>query len=215
MATENLGIEQGDTVAIWGGGPVGQLAVRCAWMLGAARVIVIDDVPERLAMAESQSEADIIDFSKQDVQETLMQMTANRGPDRCMDAVGLEAHAGGTIDGIVDRVKTATMLATDRPHVLRQAIMCCRKGGTISIPGVYVGFADKIPFGAAMNKGLTFKMGQTHVQKYMPLLFERIDKGEIDPSFIITHTLSLDDAPHGYKIFNEKVDNCIKVVLKP
>lgn len=215
MATENLGIEQGDTVAIWGGGPVGQLAVRCAWMLGAARVIVIDDVPERLAMAESQSEADIIDFSKQDVQETLMQMTANRGPDRCMDAVGLEAHAGGTIDGIVDRVKTATMLATDRPHVLRQAIMCCRKGGTISIPGVYVGFADKIPFGAAMNKGLTFKMGQTHVQKYMPLLFERIDKGEIDPSFIITHTMSLNDAPHGYKIFNEKVDNCIKVVLKP
>ena len=180
MATENLGIEEGDTVAIWGGGPVGQLAVRCAWMFGAGRVIMIDDVPERLAMAESQSEADVINFSKVDVQETLMQMTGDRGPDRCMDAVGLEAHSGATLDGIVDRVKTATMLATDRPHVLRQAIMSCRKGGTISIPGVYVGFADEIPFGAAMNKGLTFKMGQTHVQKYMPLLFEKIEKGEID-----------------------------------
>ncbi len=215
MATENLGIEDGDTVAIWGGGPIGQLAVRCAWMFGAGRVIMIDDVPERLAMAESQSEADVINFSKVDVQETLMQMTGDRGPDRCMDAVGLEAHAGGTLDGIVDRVKTATMLATDRPHVLRQAIMSCRKGGSISIPGVYVGFADNIPFGAAMNKGLTFKMGQTHVQKYMPLLFEKIEKGEIDPSFIITHKMNLDDAPHGYKIFNEKEDKCIKVVLKP
>lgn len=132
-----------------------------------------------------------------------------------MDAVGLEAHAGGTLDGIVDRVKTATMLATDRPHVLRQAIMSCRKGGTISIPGVYVGFADKVPFGAAMNKGLTFKMGQTHIQKYMPPLFDLIEKGEIDPSFIITHEMSLDDAPHGYDIFNNKEDNCIKIVLKP
>lgn len=215
MATENLGIERGDTVAIWGGGQVGQLAVRCAWMFGAGRVIMIDDVPERLAMAESQSEADTINFSKHDVQETLMQMTRDRGPDRCMDAVGLEAHAGGTLDGIVDKVKTATKLATDRPHVLRQAIMSCRKGGTISVPGVYVGLADNIPFGAAMNKGLTFKMGQTHVQKYMPLLFEKIENEEIDPSFIITHKMKLDDAPHGYKIFNEKEDNCIKVVLKP
>lgn len=215
MAAENCAIEEGDTVAIWGGGPVGQLAVRCAWMLGAARVIMIDDVPERLAMAQSQSKAEIIDFSRYDVYDTLMQMTGDRGPDRCMDAVGLEAHAGGTLDGIVDRVKTATMLGTDRPHVLRQAIMSCRKGGTISIPGVYAGFADKIPFGAAMNKGLTFKMGQTHVQKYMQLLFEKIEKGEIDPSFIITHKMKLDDAPHGYKIFNEKQDSCIKVVLKP
>jgi threonine dehydrogenase-like Zn-dependent dehydrogenase len=215
MATENLGMEQGDTVAIWGGGPVGQLAVRCAWMFGAGRVIMIDDVPERLAMAELQSQADTINFSKDDVQETLMQMTGDRGPDRCMDAVGLEAHAGGTLDGIVDKVKTATKLATDRPHVLRQAIMSCRKGGTISVPGVYVGLADNIPFGAAMNKGLTFKMGQTHVQKYMPLLFEKIENEEIDPSFIITHKMKLDDAPHGYKIFNEKEDNCIKVVLKP
>ena len=215
MAAENCAIEKGDTVAIWGGGPVGQLAVRCASMLGAGRVIMIDDVPERLAMAQSQSKAEIIDFSKHDVYETLMLMTSDRGPDRCMDAVGLEAHAGGTLDGVIDRVKTATMLATDRPHVLRQAIMSCRKGGTISIPGVYVGFADKLPFGAAMNKGLTFKMGQTHVQKYMPLLFEKIENGEIDPSFIITHRMKLDDAARGYKIFNEKEDKCIKIVLKP
>ena len=215
MAAENCAIEEGDTVAIWGGGPVGQLAVRCASMLGAGRVIMIDDVPERLAMAQYQSNAETIDFSKDDVYDTLMHMTCDRGPDRCMDAVGLEAHAGGTIDGVLDRVKTATMLATDRPHVLRQAIMSCRKGGTISVPGVYVGFADKLPFGAAMNKGLTFKMGQTHVQKYMPMLFEKIQNGEIDPSFIITHRMKLEDAPHGYKIFNEKEDKCIKVVLKP
>lgn len=214
MATENCGIEEGDTVAIWGGGPVGQLAVRCAWLLGAARVIMIDDVPERLAMAQS-SKAEVLNFADADVYDTLMEMTGDRGPDRCMDAVGLEAHAGGTVDGIVDRVKTATMLGTDRPHVIRQAIMSCRKGGTISIPGVYVGFADKIPLGAAMNKGLTLKMGQTHVQKYMPKLFDLIEKGEIDPSFIITHEMRLDEAPHGYEIFNKKEDNCIKIVLKP
>ena len=214
MATENMEIEEGDTVAIWGGGPVGQLAVKCAWLLGAARVIMIDDVPERLAMAES-SKAETIDFSKDDVYDTLMEMTRDRGPDRCMDAVGLEAHAGGTLDGIVDRVKTATRLATDRPHVLRQAIMSCRKGGTISIPGVYAGLVDKIPLGAAMNKGLTFKMGQTHVQKYMPMLFDLIEKGEINPSFIITHEMPLEEAPLGYEIFNEKKDNCIKIVLKP
>jgi threonine dehydrogenase-like Zn-dependent dehydrogenase len=165
-------------------------------------------------MAQS-SGAEIIDFSKADVYDALMEMTNGRGPDSCMDAVGLEAHAGGTLDGIVDRVKTATMLATDRPHVLRQAIMSCRKGGTVSIPGVYVGFADKIPFGAAMNKGLRFNMGQTHVQKYMPLLFHKIEAGEIDPSFIITHEMPLVDAPEGYKIFNEKMDECIKIVLKP
>ena len=165
---------------------------------------MIDDVPERLAMAQTQSGAEIIDFSKDDVYESLMQMTRARGPDSCMDAVGLEAHAGGTIDGVLDRVKTATMLATDRSHVLRQAIMSCRNGGTISIPGVYVGFVDKLPFGAAMNKGLTLKMGQTHVQKYMPMLFEKIQTDEFDPSLIITHRMKLEEAPQGYKIFNEK-----------
>jgi threonine dehydrogenase-like Zn-dependent dehydrogenase len=214
MATENLEIEAGDTVAIWGGGPVGQLAVKCAWLLGAGRVIMIDEVPERLTMAES-SKAETINFADADVYDALMEMTADQGPARCMDAVGLEAHAGGTLDGIVDRVKTATMLATDRPHVLRQMIMSCRKGGTLSVPGVYVGAVDKLPFGAAMNKGLTFKMGQTHVQKYMPMLFDLIEKGEIDPSFIITHEMALEDAPHGYDIFNNKQDNCIKIVLKP
>ncbi len=214
MAAENCSIEPGDTVAIWGGGPVGQLAIRSAQLLGAERVILIEAVPERMAMAQS-SGAEVIDFSQDDVYDRLMEMTKGRGPDSCMDAVGLEAHAGGTLDGIVDRVKTATMLATDRPHVLRQMIMACRKGGTLSVPGVYVGAVDKLPFGAAMNKGLTFKMGQTHVQKYMPLLFDKIESGEIDPSFIITHTMKLDDAPHGYDIFNNKEDSCIKVVLKP
>jgi threonine dehydrogenase-like Zn-dependent dehydrogenase len=214
MAAENCNIEEGDTVAVWGGGPVGQLAVRCAQMLGASRVIMIEEVPERIEMAQS-SNAEVIDFNKDDVYDKLMEMTKGRGPDSCMDAVGLEAHAGGTLDGIVDRVKTATMLATDRPHVLRQMIMACRKGGTLSVPGVYVGAVDKLPFGAAMNKGLTFKMGQTHVQKYMPKLFEKIESGEIDPSFIITHKMGLEDAPQGYKIFNEKEDNCIKIVLKP
>lgn len=215
MAAENCQIEEGDTVAIWGGGPVGQIAVKCAYLLGAGRVILIDDVPERLAMARNEGNAETIDFSELDVYDTLMEMTNDRGPDRCMDAVGLEAHAGGTIDGMIDRVKTATMLGTDRPHVLRQAIMSCRKGGTISIPGVYVGFSDKIPFGAAMNKGLTFKMGQTHVQKYMPKLFDLIEKGDIDPSFIITHKMPLNEAPFGYEIFNNKKDDCIKIVLKP
>lgn len=214
MAAENCEIEEGDTVAIWGGGPVGQLAVKCAFLLGAGRVIMIEDVPERLAMARA-SNAETIDFSKEDVYDTLMQMTGDRGPDRCMDAVGLEAHAGGTIDGIVDRVKTATMLGTDRPHVLRQAIMACRKGGTISVPGVYAGVVDKLPFGAAMNKGLTFKMGQTHVQKYMPQLFDLIEQDRIDPSFIITHKMPLTEAPGGYDIFNNKEDNCIKIVLNP
>ncbi len=215
MAAENCEIENGDTVAIWGGGPVGQLAVKCAWMLGAGRVILIDNVPERLAMAQRDGKAETINFDDVDVYERLMEMTGDRGPDRCMDAVGCEALAGGRVDGILDAVKTATFLATDRVHAVRQAIMSCRKAGTISIPGVYVGFADKLPLGAAMNKGLTIKLGQTHVQKYMPMLFDKIESGEIDPSFIITHEMPLDAAPEGYQMFKEKQDNCIKIVLKP
>lgn len=215
MAAENCQIEPGDTVAVWGCGPVAQFAIQSAWMLGAGRVIAIDEVPERLAMAEKHGRAETINFQEQDVYERLMEMTGGRGPDSCMDVVGCEAHAGGKLDGIVDRVKTATMLGTDRPHVLRQAIMSCRKGGTISIPGVYIGVGDKIPLGAAMNKGLTFKMGQTHMHKYMRPLLERIQNGEIDPSFVITHHLPLEDAPKGYEIFKNKQDNCIKVVLKP
>jgi threonine dehydrogenase-like Zn-dependent dehydrogenase len=215
MAAENCEIEPGDTVAIWGAGPVAQFAIQSAWMLKAGRVIVIDEVPERLHMAESIGKAETIDFSKVDVYERLMEMTGGRGPDRCMDAVGGEAHAGGTLDGVVDAVKTALLLGTDRPHVLRQAIWSCRKGGTISIPGVYVGFADKVPVGAIMNKGLTIKTGQTHVKKYLPMLMEKIVNGEIDPSFVITHKVNLEDAPKYYETFKNKEDGCIKVVLTP
>ncbi|MGZ4980819.1 MAG: zinc-dependent alcohol dehydrogenase [Methylobacter sp.] len=215
MAAENCGIEPGDTVAVWGCGPVAQFAIQSAWMFGAERVIAIDHVPERLEMAKHKGRAETVNFDEVDVYDQLMQMTNGRGPDRCIDAVGCEAHSGGTLDGIIDSVKTATLLGTDRPHVLRQAIKSCRKGGTISVPGVYVGYGDKIPIGAAMNKGLTIKTGQTHVQKYMPILFEKIEKNEIDPSFVITHEMKLDDAPEGYSLFKEKADHCIKVVLKP
>lgn len=215
MAAENAEIVKGDTVAIWGAGPVAQLAVKCCWLLGAERVIVIDNVPERLAMARESGNAETINFDEVDVYEELMARTNGRGPDRCMDSVGCEALAGGKVDGVLDAIKTATFLATDRVHVLRQAILSCRKGGTISMPGVYVGAADKLPLGAFMNKGLTLKTGQTHTHRYMPMLFDLIEKGEIDPSFIITHRMRLEDAPHGYDIFKNKKDNCIKIVLKP
>ncbi len=226
MAAENAQIEKGDTVAIWGCGPVGQFAIKSAWMLGAGRVIAIDDVPERLALAEREGKAETIIFGVKDrdlkgdtktqhVYHRLMEMTNGRGPDRCIDAVGTEAHVGGSIDSIVDRAKEAVFLGTDRPHVLREAIFCCRKGGTISVAGVYIGVIDKLPFGAAMNKGLTFKMGQTHMQRYMKPLLERIEKGEIDPSFVITHRIPLEEAPAMYKTFRDKKDGCIKVVIKP
>jgi threonine dehydrogenase-like Zn-dependent dehydrogenase len=215
MAAENAGIEDGDTVAVWGGGPVGQLTIQCAWMLGAGRVILIERVPERLAMARTKGRAETINFDVGDVYDRLMEMTRGRGPDRCVDAVGAEAHGTGSFDAVLDKAKAAVKLATDRPHVLREAIMCCRKGGTISVPGVYVGFLDKIPFGAAMNKGLTIKTGQTHVQRYTAPLLEKIQAGDIDPSFIITHRLRLEDAPGAYKTFRDKEDGCIKVVLKP
>lgn len=215
MAAENAQIEPGDTVAIWGGGPVGQLTVQCAWMLGAGRVILIDRVPERLDMAQAHSDVEIINFDDEKVYDRLMEMTAGRGPDSCIDAVGTEAHGTGSFDAMVDKVKAAVLLGTDRPHVLREAIMCCRKGGTLSVPGVYVGMLDKFPFGAAMNKGLTMKMGQTHVQRYMAPLLEKIESGAIDASFIITHRLGLEAAPEAYKTFRDKEDGCIKVVLKP
>ncbi len=214
MAAENAGIEPGDTVAVWGCGPVGQFAIRSAWLLGAGRVVAIDCVPERLKMAED-GKAETIDFSKHKVYDQLMEMTKGRGPDRCIDAVGAEAHSWGSLDAVMDKAKAAVGLTTDRAHVLREAIMCCRKGGTVSIPGVYVGFLDKIPMGAAMNKGLTFKMGQTHVPKYLPKLMEMIRSGAIDPSFVITHTLPLEEGPAAYKTFRDKKDDCIKVLLKP
>ena len=214
MAAENCNIQPGDSVAVWGCGPVGQFAIKSAYMLGAERVIAIDHVPERLQMAREQGQAETIDFSKEDTLDRLKELTGGLGPDSCIDAVGLEAH-GTSIDAVYDRVKAATMMATDRPHALREAIMACRKGGTVSVPGVYGGLLDKLPFGAAFSKGLTFKMGQTHVHRYMPLLAERIERGEIDPSFVITHQLKLEDAAKGYAMFKHRDDECIKVVLKP
>ena len=214
MAAEQAQIEPGDVVAIWGCGPVAQFAIRSAWMLGAGRVVAIDRVPERLKMARD-GKAETINFEEKDVYDTLMEMTKGRGPDRCIEAVGAEAHAGGSLDAVLDKAKASVGLATDRPHTLREAIMCCRKGGTVSIPGVYIGFPDKIPMGAAMNKALTFKMGQTHVPKYNRMLLGKIEAGEIDPSFVITHEVPLEKGPEMYKTFRDKKDHCIKVVLKP
>jgi threonine dehydrogenase-like Zn-dependent dehydrogenase len=213
MAAENCNIHSGDTVAVWGCGPVGQFSIRSAMLLGARQVVAIDDVPERLQMARDGG-AITIDMSEETVYERLMDLTGGRGPDSCIDAVGAEAH-GMTLDAALDRLKTTLFLSTDRAHALRQAIYCCRKGGTLSVPGVYIGFPDKIPFGAIMNKGLTVKTGQTHVMKYLQPLVERIQKKEIDPRFVITHQLPLDQAPYAYEIFQKKQDGCVKVVLKP
>lgn len=215
MAAENCDIEPGDTVAVWGCGPVAQFAIQGAWMFEAGRVIAIDRVPERLAMAREKGRAETIDFDEEDVYDRLQEMTGGRGPDRCIDAVGCEAHATASLDSALDAAKAAVRLTTDRAHVLRQAIMCCRKGGTISVPGAYVGFPDKIPFGAFMNKGLTMKTGQTHMQRYMRPLLGKIERGELDPSFVVTHRVKLDDAPEAYKTFRDKKDGCIKVVIQP
>ncbi len=214
MAAENCDIQPGDVIAVWGCGPVGLMAVKSAWLLGAGRVIAIDSVPERLRMAREKCGAEIINFEKEDVFDQLKTMTGGRGPDGCIDAVGMEAH-GATLDAYIDKVKAAAFLATDRPNALRQAIHSCRKGGIVSIPGVYGGFLDKVPFGAAFQKGLTLRMGQTHMMRYMKPLLDRIERGEIDPSFVITHRLPLDSAAEAYKLFRDKQDECIKVVLKP
>lgn len=214
MAAENANIREGDTVAIWGCGPVGQFAIASAFMLGAKRVIAIDRIPERLRLAESKG-AETINYSEDvDIVVALRELTGGFGPDSCIDAVGLEAH-GTNIGFIYDKVKQTFRLEMDRPNVLRQAIQALRKGGTLSIAGVYGGFLDKMPFGAAFGKGITMKMGQTHVHKYLRPLLERIEKGEIDPSFIITHKVPLDAAPELYKTFRDKQDECIKVVLDP
>jgi threonine dehydrogenase-like Zn-dependent dehydrogenase len=214
MAAEVCEIKPTDTIAVWGCGPVGQFTIRSAYLLGAHRVIAIDRVPERLAMAR-EGGAETINYQESDdLIEELKQMTAGRGPDACIDAVGMEAH-GTTIGAAYDRVKASMLMATDRPNVLRQAIQACRKGGIISIPGVYGGFLDKINFGAAFAKALTFRMGQTHMHKYMRPLLERVERGEIDPSFVITHRLRLQDAPWAYQTFRDKENDCIKVVLRP
>ncbi|BAU67199.1 Alcohol dehydrogenase GroES domain protein [Stanieria sp. NIES-3757] len=214
MAAENADIEPGDTVAVWGCGPVGQFAIKSAYMLGAERVIAIDRVPERLKMAKEQGKAEIINYEEVDAGEALKEMTGGRGPDRCIDAVGMEAH-GTDAMAMYDKVAQAVKLETGRPTALRQAIVACRKGGTVSIPGVYGGFVDKVPLGAVVNKALTLRSGQTHVHKYLRPLLDRIQNGEIDPSFVISHRLNLDDAPKAYEIFRNKQDNCTKVVLKP
>jgi threonine dehydrogenase-like Zn-dependent dehydrogenase len=214
QAAVQCDIQPTDTVAVWGCGPVGQFAIRSALLLGARQVIAIDRVPERLAMAEAGG-ATVIDFSKESVVERLNDLTHGKGPEKCIDAVGMEAHATATIDSLYDRAKQAVMLETDRPHVLREMMYVCRPAGTLSIPGVYGGLIDKVPFGMAMNKGLTFRMGQTHVNRWTDDLLKRVVDGQIDPSFVITHTVGLQEGPGMYKTFRDKQDGCIKVVIKP
>jgi threonine dehydrogenase-like Zn-dependent dehydrogenase len=213
MAAENCRIKAGDTIAVWGCGPVGLFAIKSALMLGAERVIAIDRVPDRLIKAQ-QCAAEPINYSEVSVLDALKEMTGGRGPDACIDAVGMESHSA-TLIHMYDRAKQALMLETDRPQPLREAILACRKGGTVSVPGVYGGFLDKFPMGAAFAKGLTLKMGQTHVHKYMPPLLDKIRRGDIDPSFVISHRFALDDAPEAYRMFRNKEDECIKVVMKP
>lgn len=213
MAAENCNIQPGDTVAVWGCGPVGLFAITSALMLGAERIIAIDRFPERLRLAV-EAGAETLDYEEVNVQEALKDMTGGRGPDACIDAVGMEAHGGG-LAGFYDRTKQSLMLETDRPIVLREMMLSCRNGGTLSIAGVYGGVVDKIPFGAVMNRNLTVRAGQTHVQRYMKPLLDRIERDEIDPSFIITHRMKLDEAPDAFKLFRNKEDECVKVVLTP
>ncbi|MGC2084532.1 MAG: zinc-dependent alcohol dehydrogenase [Bradyrhizobium sp.] len=215
QAAAQCDIETTDTVAIWGCGPVGQMAIRSALLLGARQVIAIDCVPERLTMAEAGG-AITINFEDESVVERLQQLTDGKGPEKCIDAVGLESHVGlGQPDTLLDRAKQMVMAESDRPHVLREAIYVCRPGGIISIPGVYSGLADMIPMGPLMNKGLTIRTGQTHVNRWTDDLLHRIESGQIDPSFVITHTEPLERGPDMYRVFRNKQDSCIKVVLKP
>ncbi|MEU8300369.1 zinc-dependent alcohol dehydrogenase [Micromonospora sp. NPDC048909] len=215
MAAEMCDIKAGDIVAIWGAGPVGQFAAVSAYLLGAERVIVIDRFPYRLQMARTKAGAETINYEETDVMDALRDMTAGRGPDACIDAVGMEGHHPSAALHAYDRAKQAMKVETDRPHALREAVLSCRNGGTISAIGAYGGFIDKFPMGSFMNRSLTMRSGQAHVQRYMRPLLERIRKGEIDPSFIITHTMQLDDAPRGYDIFKNKQEDCVKVMLKP
>lgn len=215
MGADMCNIKGGDTIAVWGCGPVGQFAIKSAYLLGAERVIAIDRFPERLRMAKEKAGADVVlNYEEVDVRETLNELTGGQGPDACIDAVGMEAHMPG-VAGMYDRVKQATMQETDRPQVLRQAIMSCRNGGVVSVIGVYGGLIDKFPMGAVVNRGLTIRAGQCHVQRYLKPLLEHIVRGDIDPSFVISHTMPLEQAPEGYSKFLNKEDECIKIVLKP
>jgi threonine dehydrogenase-like Zn-dependent dehydrogenase len=215
MGAEMCDIKPGHVIAVWGCGPVGQFAIASARLLGAERVIAIDRVPDRLQMAKQKAGADeILNFNTTDVHDALSEMTGGRGPDACIDATGLEAH-GPALQYAYDRTKQALMLESDRPIALRQAIMNCRNGGVVSVVGVYGGFIAKFPMGSLMNRSLTIKTGQCHVHRYMKPLLERIRKGEMDPSFVITHRLPLEEAPEGYSMFLNKRSDCVKVVLKP
>lgn len=214
MAAEQAGISPGDTVAVWGCGPVGLFAIKSAFLLGAERVIAIDHYDRRLQMARDHCGAEAVNYEEVDLFWYLKDTTGGRGPDVCIDAVGLEAH-GHSVDALLDYAKTSLYLATDRARVLRQAIVACRKGGTVSVPGVYGGLLDKVPFGAAFNKGLTLKMGQTHVHRYLKPLLDRVEKGEIDTTFLITHRVPLSQAPDAYATFRYQPDECVKVVMTP
>jgi threonine dehydrogenase-like Zn-dependent dehydrogenase len=214
QAAVQCDIQRTDVVAIWGAGPVGQMAIRSAVLLGAKTVIAIDRLPERLSMAAAAG-AETINFEDESVLERLNELTQGKGPDKCIDAVGMEAHASSHLDGLLDRAKQAMLMVSDRAHVLREMIYVCRGGGVLSIPGVYSGLMDKVPFGMAMNKGLTFRMGQTHVRRWTDDLTRRIEEGQIDPSFVITHTARLEEGPGMYRVFEQKQDSCVKVVLKP
>ena len=215
QAAENCSIKKGDVVAVWGCGPVGLFSIASARLLGAERIIAIDRIPERLRLAQQHWGAELLNYEDvDDPFETIKQMTGGRGPDCCIDAVGMEGH-GATVDAFYDKVKQMMRVQFDRAHSLRQALHACRKGGVVSIPGVYAGFIDKVPFGTAFGKGLTLKMGQTHVHNYLQLLLDNIQRNTIDPSVIITHRVSLDDAPEMYATFRDKEDECVKVVMRP
>lgn len=214
QAAVQCDIQPTDTVVVWGAGPVGQFCIRSAVLLGAKQVVVIDNVPERLSMAEAGG-AITINFDKESVLSRLKDLTNGKGPEKCIDAVGLEAHATRSLDSVYDRVKQAMLMESDRAHVLREMIYVCRPAGVLSIPGVYGGLVDKLPIGALMNKGLTVRTGQTHVNRWTDDLLRRIDEGQIDPSFVITHSVGLDQGPEMYKTFRDKQDGCVKVILKP
>ena len=215
MAAKNCDIQPGDTVAVWGCGPVGQMAIQSAWLQGAGKVIAFDHVPERLEMARTMGRAEVFDFTKVDSLDELNRLTNGRGPDSVIDAVGAEAHGLGSADAVIDRTKAAVGMATDRPHVLRDIIKCVRPGGNVSVPGVYFGYVDKFPMGTIVNKGLSLRSGQTHVQKYMDELLELVLDDRFDPSFIITHKTTLEEGPKHYELFKKKEDGCIKVVMNP
>ena len=214
QAAVQCDIQPTDTVAVWGAGPVGQFAVRSALMLGAKQVIAIDCLPDRLSMA-SAGGAIPIDFDEESVVERLDELTQGKGPEKCIDAVGMEAHATHSVESMIDRAKQAIMAETDRPHVLREMIYCCRPGGVLSIPGVYGGLADKLPIGMLMNKGLTVRSGQTHVNRWTSGLLRMVEQELFDPSFVITHTRTLEEGPQMYEMFRDKQDSCVKCVLKP